>query len=63
MFSNPRQVAPPGIEPGTYSTISESLHQCATLPPIIITIIIITIISIIVSPERDYVINDSVRSM
>ena len=33
MFSNPRQVAPPGIEPGTYYTISESLYQCATLPP------------------------------
>ena len=33
MFSNPRQVAPPGIEPGTYRTISESLYQCVTLPP------------------------------
>ena len=32
MFSNPRQVAPPGIEPGTYRTISESLYQCAKLP-------------------------------
>ena len=32
MFSNPRQVAPKGIEPGAYRTISESLYQCATLP-------------------------------
>ena len=32
MISNPRQVALPGIEPGTYRTISESLYQCATLP-------------------------------
>ena len=25
--------APPGIEPGTYRTMSESLYQCVTLPP------------------------------
>ena len=36
MFSNPWQVAPPGIEPGTYRTISENLYQCATLPILIL---------------------------
>ena len=33
MFSNPWQVDPPGIEPGTYRTMSKSLYQCVTLSP------------------------------